>query len=402
MKKRLMVVMGLALGALTIGAAAVVLGTTPAVFTRATGETRTIVVNAADFGAGSSGNFNKGGMEFHYEGASKDGDTVTLTKGRIYMTMAHYSGESVSAGGLRGNGFTAMAITDLNVVTGDGHIVYAKPGDGDGVTGTYSVAANIDLTHQNGGAEVTSANRVRIHFEGGNATISFTKITYTYECVEATPSVTISGDAYVDKNSSITLTATPDYVDGSATYQWSSSDTNKATVVGNGLTATVNGVAAGNVNITVEAVVNEAVVASDTFAVTVTDPAAAVYLGWDKTNKDKNHGPIYIDGAGAIFAIDVTTIGRTIDQVNADMEHVTVESDKTVNGKVNIQQPGWADAPGLYVTFADANFTTMSYLRIRMPNNESVATVAELTFSWVGSTYTIETINGQTFAAYMA
>ncbi len=603
MKKRLMVVMGLAVAALGIGATAAVLGTTPAVFTRATGETRSIVLTAADFTA-ESGNFNRSGIEFHYDNASVGGNTVTLTKGRVYMTTAHYSGDSLSEGGLRGNGFTALTIADLNK-TGDGSVVYAKQ-DVEGPATGFEVASSIDLTK---GGTLASAERVRVMVECGQATISFTKMTFTYQCVEATPTVVISGDASVNKDSNITLTAETQDIADTATYNWTSSDTDVATIVGNGKTATVTGVAGGDATITVQAIVGTDVVDSDTFAITVIeeaatyqkievlsttrwegsgvfyhinpssvgktsaqlgalsfsselinltanplsfamnnghdyghaginqdantriymtatvapsnsdkyalrlefkdavnnviyyslarfqggsllpdvqitassstvdiekdlaltavindeefnptsyvwassddtvatvvgnnlsatvtgvkagtatitltatdassdvrvgtfaltveDPAHITYLGWDKTNKNANEGPIYFQGAGVIFAVDLSSIGRTRDSANAVINQVTIETTKNGAKKDVFQKPAFAAAEGLYVTFPDAVFSSMTSVTIRVPNNDPTPTmtVAEMTLSWSGSTYTILTLNGQSFAAYMA
>ena len=267
MKKRLMLVMGLAVAALGIGATAAVLGTTPAVFTRATGETRSIVLNAADFTT-ENGEFSKGGITFHYEKFSVDGNTVTIaTGGLIFMTMAHYSGESVSDGGLMGNGFTALSFTDYDQ-DGVGSVAFGKKATNDDPAATYTVAASMDLTHQDDKSAVPSDNRRRIHINAAH-TLSFTKITYSYECVEAQPTIEISGDTHVDKGDDITLTATTERVDGSATYNWISSADGVATVAGNGKTATVTGVAAGEVTITVQAIVDTVVVASDTFNITV-------------------------------------------------------------------------------------------------------------------------------------
>ena len=607
MKKRLMVVMGLAVAALGIGATAAVLGTTPAVFTRATGETRSIVLTATDFSVGT-GNFSKSGMEFHYEGVKIDGNTVTLDGGRVYMTMAHYSGDSISEGGLRGNGFTALAITDLDV-DGDGYIVYAKPGTSDDPTGTYSVAANIDLTHQNGGGEVLSANRRRIHVEAGPGKISFTKLTFSYECVEATPTVVISGDASVNKGSTLNLTAETTDIANTATYTWTSLNTDVATIVGDGKSATVTGVAGGNATIKVQAIVDEDVVASDTyaitvieeaatyqkvevlasskwvgaglnyhinpssagktsaelgslsfsmeltsltgsalsfkmddfhnygegsilndddtniylradrvpgnsekyalrlefrdapnntiyyavakfegtsflpdvqitapessvdekdtlvltavindedftpasyvwassddtvatvvgnnlsatvtgvkagtaditltvtgansdirvgtFALTVTDPSNITYLGWDKYNTNVNHGPLYFQGAGMWIAVDLSSIGRTSGEVNGELNKISLVTSKASPSIVNFQNGGanTDNREGLYVTFPDADFSTLTSITLRVPDNHGVLAVAEMTLSWNAGVRTILTLNGQPFADYMA
>lgn len=399
MKKRLMVVMGLAVAALGIGATAAVLGTTPAVFTRATGETRSIVLTAADFSDGN-GDFSKAGLSFHYEKISVVGNTVTIaTSGTLQMTMSHYSGESVSEGGLMGNGFTALAFTDY-YQDGVGSVAFGKKGTVDDILATYTVAASMDLTHQDGGAEVPSDNRRRIHINAAH-TLSFTKITYSYECVEAKPTIEISGDQFVEKNATGNLTATTERVDGSATYNWTSSNTDVATVVGNGKSDTVTGVAAGGATITVKAIVNEAVVATDTFALTVTDPASKVYMDWNKSNKDPNHGPLQFDGAGLIIGLDLTSVGRNEAWVNDNKDKISFEFSREGWNLVNWQTPPWSPFPGFYGSFPSADFSTLTSITIRMPNDHDVLAVAEMTLSWSGSTYTVLTLNGQSFAAYM-
>ena len=604
MKKRLMLVMGLAVAALGIGATAAVLGSTPAVFTRATGETRSIVLNAADFTA-ASGNFNKSGIVFHYEGISKNGNTVTMSNGQLYMTMDHYSGDSIE-GGLRGNGFTALAIDGLKL-SGAGYIIYGKTGTADNAAATYSVAANVDLT-RNG--EVLNAKRRRIHINSGTeGSISFTKITYTYECVAATPTVVISGDTSVNKGSTLNLTAETQDIANTATYTWTSSPASVATIVGDGKSATVTGVAGGDATITVQAVVNEAVVASDTFAITVieeaatyykvevlassnwvgaglnyhinpssvgktsaqlgaltfsmeltsltgnplafsmtgshdygnaqivsdtdtnvymtasrppadndryslrlefrdaanntiyyalakfegvailpdvqitggatsvdidgdlaltavinedgftpvsyvwsssndsiatvdgddltaivtgkavgtvditltvtdsaanalvgtfaltvTDPNHKVYMGWNKSNKDPNHGPIHFQGASFIISPDLESIHRDATWVNDsnNKKQMSFEFSKAGGSVVNWQTPPWAPFAGFYVEFGDAGFSSLTSITIRIPDNQGNPAVAEMTLSWSGSTYTVLTLNGQSFADYMA
>ena len=321
MKKRLMLVMGLAVAALGIGATAAVLGTTPAVFTRATGETRSIVLTAADFTT-ENGEFSKGGITFHYEKFSVDGNTVTIaTGGLIFMTMAHYSGESVSEGGLMGNGFTALSFTDY-YQDGVGSVAFGKKATEDGVSATYTVAASMDLTHEDSTAAVPSDNRRRIHINAAH-TLSFTKITYSYECVEAQPAIEISGDTHVDKDHDITLTAATERVDGSATYNWISSDTDVATVVGNGKSATVTGVAAGEVTITVQAIVDTVVVASDTFNITV--------LSTDMPTEElpvivQGNGPTKIEGAGIWVYLDNTALGITGANAESILADITISA----------------------------------------------------------------------------
>lgn len=603
MKKRLMLVMGLAVAALGIGATAAVLGTTPAVFTRATGETRSIVLTAADFTA-ESGNFNRSGIEFHYDNASVHGNTVTLTEGRVYMTTAHYSGDSLSEGGLRGNGFTTLTIDELNK-TGDGSVVYAKQ-DVEGPATGFEVASSIDLTK---GGTLASAERVRVMVECGHATISFTKMTFTYQCVEATPTIEISGDASVNKGSTLNLTAETTDIANTATYTWTSLNTDVATIVGDGKSATVTGVAGGNATITVQAIVGGVVVDSDTyaitvieeaatyekvevlasskwvgaglnyhinpnsagktsaelgslsfsmeltsltgsalsfkmddfhnygeggllnnddtniylradrvpgnsekyavrlefrdapnntiyyavakfegtsflpdvqitapessvdekgtlvltavindddftpasyawassddtvatvvgnnlsatvtgvkagtaditltvtgansdirvgtFALTVTDPSNINYLGWDKYNTDVNHGPLYFQGAGMWIAVDLSSIHRTSADINGELNKISLVTSKADPNIVNFQNGGknTDNREGLYVTFPNADFSTLTSITLRVPDNHGVLAVAEMTLSWKDGVRTILTLNGQSFADYMA
>lgn len=239
--------------------------------------TRHLIVDASNF-VSNSGNFTVDGIAFHYEGASVSEDIVTLTAGRVYMTMANYSGKEKNDSGYRGDGFTGLTISDYSS-SGNGHIVYAKSGTSDGVTGTYSFANVIDLTHQNGGAEVASAGRRRIHLECGAATITFSKLDFSYSCAAVLPSISIEGYDAVNVDSSIGLTATTEDIFDSdaATYEWISSDPTKATVVGNGKTATVTGVAGADaVTITVNAKKGDDVLATDSLNIRVIATVADV------------------------------------------------------------------------------------------------------------------------------
>ncbi len=103
-----------------------------------------------------------------------------------------------------------------------------------------------------------TVNRVFLAF-GGGGTVSFSSITYNYGCELADPSISLkSNKSTVDVGGTASLTATPKYVDGlSPIYSYSSSDNTIATVEGEGLSATVTGVANGTARITVNMRIDE-------------------------------------------------------------------------------------------------------------------------------------------------
>ena len=247
----------------------------PSLFTSATKQTSAIRLNAADF---ANGNFQKYGMNFIVGGTTVSNDIATISNGSFYINdVGGYSGDSKSDGGYRGDGFTAVKFYGATT-EGAGFVVYGmKPRVG-GVAYTQATytsdngVVSFDLS-----AETNGMNRRRVQFNTGAGSISFSYVELEYECVVATPSIEISGADAVNVGSQIELTATTtDIFDSdNATYEWVSSDTNKATVSGNGKTATVSGVAAADaVTITVRAKDGETLIASDTFDIRVVAEAA--------------------------------------------------------------------------------------------------------------------------------
>lgn len=278
---------------------------------------RHLIVDASNFGSGS-GNFTVDGIVFHYEGASVSEDIVTLTAGRVYMTMDDYSGKTKNASGYRGDGFTALNISDLNI-EGTGYVIYSKPATTDTVAASYDVTSSIDLT-KNG--TVNGDSRRRIMLECGASTISFSRLDFTYECVASVPRVEITsvGLPSFGVGEELALTAHPYELFGAvASYSWASLDTDVATVAYSGTSATVTGVSAGTATIRVTMTV-DTVDYTDDFEVTVNAAANQVIM-MDSLPTTK------WQGAGLWFAMNPSSAGTTYSKLNSLVSTMTVETD---------------------------------------------------------------------------
>ena len=210
-------------------------------FTRAAVSTpHSIVLTASDFSKGD-GDFWKAGVQFHYNAASIESNVVTLG-GNFFVTGASYSGKTKDDNNMRGNGFTSVAFADFAITSGSGDVVYLMD-SARTLKSSVGVSENIDLTKS---GSVDGEDRVAFEVNPGpSRSISFTSMSIGYECVESVPHVILSaGASSVGVGKDITVTATPKELFGeTATYAWSSSDNDKATVVGDGTSATVTGVA---------------------------------------------------------------------------------------------------------------------------------------------------------------
>lgn len=278
---------------------------------------RHLIVDASNFGSGS-GDFIVDGIVFHYEAASVSDGVVTLEKGRVYMTMADYSGHGVNASGYRGDGFTVVNFSDF-ALSGEGSVIYGKPATTDGVTGTYSMASSVDLTRQNSGEEVAGTGRRRVHIECGKATLSFSQIDFSYECVEAVPSVSITGGVdSIGVGENLNLVANPTDVYDTPTYEWSlgTGEDTYVSLSSSGANATVTGLAAtvSNVTVTVTMKVGGVVKGTDSvsFAVINSEPII------EEMDMYYGEGGAHWDGAGLFFDF-VPSSGNTTYSALADI-----------------------------------------------------------------------------------
>lgn len=174
-----------------------------------------------------------------------------------------------------------------------------------------------------------------------------------------------------------------------------SSDNSIATVNANGV---VTGAAAGNVTIsaTFDYEGNH-YTSKKNVSLLITDSSAQVtYFAWS-TAED---GPLYIQGAGMILAVDFTKIGyASAQEANAVLGSVNVVVTGKSCSKVEFQQPGFAKAPGLYVTFPDADYSQITKITVTMPGKAGTqyagtTYTAELELTFNGSNYTITKMNG--------
>ena len=216
-------------------------------------DTKTLTITAEDIGtaigAGNSGNFTVGGLEWHVDLASYDAGVATIDGGTLYNVT--FAGQSVSpVSGKKGNGFTRMIIHDkasssgINFETRDEKdTLITRRGLGAETQASYVV----DFSDDNTAAH--KVYRVFMAFGAGGGT-SFTSIDFEYTCATPTPAMVLSAPKTSESvGETIQLTWNFEYVGGTTpTATFTSSDTDVATVSVNG--GLVTGLAAGTTTIT--------------------------------------------------------------------------------------------------------------------------------------------------------
>ena len=226
---------------------------------------RSFFFTASDFTL-ASGDFDKGGVSWHYEGASVSGNIVTMTK--IYNTTA--AGSNVNGEFRRGAGFNTISFDDYSESEGfTGGAIYTFGFGRSDIVGR-PLSSNVDLSK----AQANSNLRRIFEVTEAAGTFSFSKMTVTYGCEEVQPEVNFSSDSYaIIKDEVETVTATASYLREAATYSFSIADDTVASIaqVGSSSSVEVTGLKAGTTTLTVTMTSNM-VEYTDTATITVTAP----------------------------------------------------------------------------------------------------------------------------------
>ena len=265
-------------------------------------------LTASDF---TGSGFSKGGLQYYYGGGAFeiDGNVITLKKNQAFYTApGSYSG-STKNNGRKGGGLTRVTFDNFDTSGEGGSILHVKDSENTVKKTFTTVSADMDLTDS---GNVSSENRVGFELASGAQSVSFTKMTLYYECVDVNPSISITtNELSVGVGETGKLDASSHDVFGSdeVSYTWISSDTDVATVTGNGLKADVLGVAAGNATITVKMTLNT-VEYTDTLDITVTEVQSEI------VNVELGNGS-YILGNQVFTYFDTTSTGKTAAQITA-------------------------------------------------------------------------------------
>ena len=270
-------------------------------------ENGSYTLTAANFSNGAGDVVVGDGITWHYNSVAVVGDTVTVSD---VMYTSVRSG-STRNGSRRGDGYTRLQFTGLDLTDAVGLVVHETDIDGAVKKGGNEVSADVDLTF---GGTVSSEDRRGLHFaQAGGSSFSFTSLTLSYDCTAVSPAVEITTAApTLDVGENAVLqTATSDVFAGDVTaFNWVSSDTDVATIVGNGATATVTGVADGTATVTVTMSVNGEGAFTDTLLVTVSEtPSTPVDV-------DLGEGS-FILGNQVFTYFDTTSTGKTAAQITA-------------------------------------------------------------------------------------
>ena len=226
---------------------------------------RSFFFTASDFTL-ATGDFDKGGVSWHYEGASVSGNIVTMKK--IYNTTA--AGSNVNGEFRRGAGFNTVSFDDYSESEDfSGGAIYTFGFGRSDIVGR-PLSTSVDLST----AQANSNLRRIFEVTEGAGTFSFSKMTVTYGCEEVQPEVNFSSDSYaIIKDEVETVTATASYLREAATYSFSIADDTVASIaqVGSSSSVEVTGLKAGTTTLTVTMTSNM-VEYTDTATITVTAP----------------------------------------------------------------------------------------------------------------------------------
>ena len=246
------------------------------------------------------------GITWHYDHALVSGNVVTIDS-VLYTSVR--SGSTKTDGGRRGNGYTSMSFTDLDISSAVGLVFHETDINGDVKKGGNALASSVDLTF---GGTVASENRRGIYFaQGGGSSFSFTSLTLDYACSDVSPSIDITTEPMtldLEEEATIHTSRSDVFAGDSVSYGWASSNPGVATISGSGDHATVTGVADGSSTITVTMTVN-GVNYTDTLLVTVSETPSTIMemLASDGSTS----------GAQVFSFLDTTPVSKTAAEVTA-------------------------------------------------------------------------------------
>ena len=310
-------------------------------------ESGSYTLTATNFKNGN-GDINVGdGIVWHFDNATVSGDVVTI---KSVMYTSSRSG-STKSGSRRGDGYTRLTIADADLSKFTG-VFHLQDVNGVGKKNDNALSADVDLTF---GGTVPSENRRGIYFaQGGESEFSFTSMTFYYDCTAVNPTIDITAESLsvsVGETGNLEAKKTDTFVGDVVSFSWDTADHSIATVVGNGLNATVTGVDAGNTTVTVTMTVNGDDF-TDTIPVTVNAVASTVKdLGILDTSR--------VDGASLFCLFNPSSQGITKDDIDSfglTNRTLTFESgsyDTAINN-VNLQDKG-NDSYTVYVALNKAD-----------------------------------------------
>lgn len=213
--------------------------------------------------------FDVNGMTFHIDNAYYADGRINVSGGAFYnVTLA---GSSASADRRVGTGFQKVTVKGFDSKTGANS--FFQNSDLATVEEHPLGAVKEDQTITYAGTQ--KAARFQFAFGAGEGTY-FSSVTYVYGCADALPTLnSITGDTnFLDVGGVAHLSANASFLTGAATFTWSSSDSEVATVEGSGAEALVTGIKGGSAIITCILKDGE-VTSSAEFAVKVNAQAAA-------------------------------------------------------------------------------------------------------------------------------
>lgn len=316
--------------------------------------TKSLSITAEQIGAaigeGTSGNFTVGGLEWHVDNASYADGVATINGGVLYNVT--FAGQSVSALGYKGNGFTKAIIKDKVSASG-GNLMTKTASDSliaEHPFGAETSAA-FDINFSSDNTAEHKVYRVYIAFGAGGGT-SFSSVEFQYTCAEALPEVNLSSpSASASVGDNIQLAWEFANVGGSTpTLTFVSSDPLVASVGEH--TGLVTGLSAGTTSITASFEYNATTYYSNAVALEIVSSITYRDIGVVSGSSQKQ-------GAGIFFYFDNSSFKfGTTNEYNSKF---TIEMTATNGGNdypisttiVNLQMND-SEKIALYFTFADA------------------------------------------------
>ena len=208
-------------------------------FTRANDTTNhTLTITAeqihAAIGAGSSGNFQAGGLEWHVDGASYLGGEVTISGGTLYNVT--HSGESVNDQGRRGSGFKTFRINKTAAAAG----MHTEIRDKTSTIAEKNLGA--DTSEANSYWDFSSQEKeiTQVFMAFGEPGTTFTSVQYTYTCDDAAPKMTLSGPTELEVGNPGQVNYEFAYTSETPTVAFYSSNTSVATITNAGVITTLS------------------------------------------------------------------------------------------------------------------------------------------------------------------
>ncbi len=335
MKANLKILSLAALASLTgLGVAALAGQGISRAFNLAAGEdnTRSFTITAEDIRAAlkedgsadarKSADFNFLGMDFHIDNAYYANGLINVSGGVFYNVT--FAGSSVSANKRVGTGFQKVEVKGFDCKTGANSFFKNEK---DTVIEEHPLGAvKEDQTIIYAGTE--KAARFQFAFGAGEGTF-FSSVTYTYGCADAVPTLnSITGDnKTIDVKGTAHLTANASYVSENATYTWSSSAPEIASVEGDGINAVVTGLKGGDAIITCTLKDGEATSSAE-FAIKVNAQAAEKK---ELAFLDNSR----VEGAGVFVNFSPKALGASYTNVVEYLNALQVSA-KVINGTQGI------------------------------------------------------------------